>query len=147
MRVKSFTAHLTKNLQFMRVLIKVSGMHLYKIPFQCNTHSKLQTQYYFSYSLLFGQTLRFWSHRGTIPSPVLIKGVVLEDDISQELFHQPRCPHPSTAHGRGTLGFSSPPALRFSALSCTGGIIPQAWGQGAEGAMPAPPAGCCSLSQ
>lgn len=32
-----------KNLQFMRVLIKVSGMHLYKIPFQCNIHSKLQT--------------------------------------------------------------------------------------------------------
>lgn len=42
-RVKFFIAHLMKNLQFMRVLIKVSGMHLYKIPFQCNIHSKLQT--------------------------------------------------------------------------------------------------------
>lgn len=106
----------------MRVLIKVSGMHLYKIPFQCNIHSKLQTRSYFFFFILCFLDKHSGSKatKGTIPPPVLIKGLVSEDEIPQELFHQPRSPHYLHTPWEWEYGSSHlllPPG--FLLLSCT----------------------------
>lgn len=109
-----------KNPQFTRVLIKVSGMHLYKIPFQCNIHSKLQTWPKCFYSLLFGQTLSSRAREGQFHLQSLPRAWCWRMRFPRKCStsQAPSQGHliTSTPHGVGTWEFSTPPAPRFSAL-------------------------------